>query len=125
MAAYFSSPSKSEIIVLDELEMEEKNLRKNRIDDILATETELRRESETNGVVSEYFKTLHEKETACINKKCCKSFCKGCDKVCCFFCRGKQRCCGLIIAIFIILVVLFVLTQLGYIKKPSSYANDN
>ena len=69
--------------------MEEKNLRKNRAM-IFLTETELRKESELHGIVSEYFKTMHKKETACINKECCKSCWKGCDKICCFFAEESK-----------------------------------
>ena len=122
MVSYFSSPSK-DAIELDELEIEAKNIRKNKINNILETESVLRSESEKSGIVSEYFKRLEKRNRACINKGCCKSFCKRCDQVCCFFCHGRQRFCGFLIFIFLVLIILFVLTQMGIIKGPSTYGH--
>lgn len=118
MTDYLESPTKSsQIIVLDELELKEKNLRKERINDILASEAELREANEKNGIANDYFKTLRKKETAVINKSCCKLCC---DKVCCFFCRQRQRFCGLLIFLFFLLLILFILIRFVLIKKVTT-----
>ena len=103
---------------VDEIEMtEDRNARKNKIDELMNAEDEQR--VNNNSMVAAYFKDLEEKERACINKECCQNFYIKFKSCACFFCRGRRRFCGLICFMFILLILLYVLTRLGYIYRPN------
>ena len=133
MAAYFTSPdrpwslspSSKRGVRLDDLDFQEKERRRSKIDDMLNAETEMRVEGNSKGIVGEYFKREAEKAKPCINNDCCKLWLSGISTVCCYFCRGKRRFCALIIFILVLIIGLYTLTYFDIIKRPKSSNNDS
>eukprot|EP01083_Nonionella_stella_P004516 13079_1 len=131
ITAYFSpstkslfSPSRSprkakKSTDLIKLEFEEKKNRKKQINDLLSHETALRKESEENGIVGDYFKKKAKQERPCINKECCEECFCVCKDVCCCCCKTKRRFCLILLMSFLTFLILYILTAFRIIPKPS------